>query len=199
MKRIIWIATLLLMVCANGLFAQKVDTTYKVSVYEEEELYEDDPYFWSYTKEVGINFTPLISKLVPFNLGQNEAGNVGLKWKKYYATRAFRFNFGANLSDLNGSDNVDNFFYIAVGIEKRYPISKDKKLSYSSGWDLFLGAQESDDFPVFGIAKTYGFEYHMTKRIFFSTESQFNMGLGGNGILFEFKLPVAIFVNVRLY
>ena len=29
----------------------------KDSVYAEEDLYEDDPYYWSYTKEIGINIT----------------------------------------------------------------------------------------------------------------------------------------------
>lgn len=38
--------------CVLGLYGQKDST-----VYAEEDLYEDDPYFWSYTKEIGINFT----------------------------------------------------------------------------------------------------------------------------------------------
>ncbi|MBK9566322.1 MAG: hypothetical protein IPO37_14490 [Saprospiraceae bacterium] len=55
------------------------DTT--ASVYAEEDLYEDDPYFWSHTKEIGLNFTPLLSKFIPFNLGKADAGLIGLKYK----------------------------------------------------------------------------------------------------------------------
>ncbi len=172
----------------------------KENVYAEEDQYEDDPYYWSYSKEIGINFTPLISKLVPFNLGQNEAGRVGLIWKKYYSKRAFRISLGANITESFQNVGTD-FFYLAFGLERRYPITKDKKIAYTSSWDLFLQADENDDGPGIGLAKGYGFEYHFTKRIFISTEAQFRIGLGGEfgGPVIEFQLPVAIFVNVRLY
>lgn len=170
----------------------KVDT-----IYAEEDLYEDDPYFWSFTKEVGINFTPLISKFVPFNLGNNSAGDIGIRWKKYYSKRAFRFNFGANFDDIS-SEGEDNFLFLSLGVEKRHPISKDKKIFYTSGWDGFL--RVTDDNGTVGASKIYGFEYHFTKRIFISTEGALNIGfISDSGINLEFMLPVAIFVNVRLY
>jgi hypothetical protein len=172
----------------------------KENVYAEEDQYEDDPYYWSYSKEIGINFTPLISKLVPFNLGQNEAGKIGLIWKKYYSKRAFRISLGANITE-DFQDIDTDFFYLAVGLERRYPITKDKKIAYTSAWDIFLQADENGDGPAVGLAKGYGFEYHFTKRIFISTEAQFKIGLGGEfgGPVIEFQLPLAIFVNVRLY
>lgn len=174
----------------------------KDSVYAEEDLYEDDPYYWSYTKEIGINFTPLLSKFVPFNLGQNDAGLIGLKYKKYYSKRAFRINLGANISDDVVRDG-NPFVYIGFGIETRYPITKDKKLSYTSAYDLFLSAEGEDGEPIFGFSKGYGFEYHLGKRVFLSTEAAFQIGrtIGefGEGIVFNFQLPTAIFVNVRLY
>ena len=79
------ILSFILFLFVENAFAQEKRDTSKVSVYAEEDLYVDDPYFWSYTSEIGINFTPLISQLVPFNLGENSAGDIGLKWKKYYA------------------------------------------------------------------------------------------------------------------
>jgi len=172
----------------------------KENVYAEEDQYEDDPYYWSYSKEIGINFTPLISKLVPFNLGQNEAGRIGLIWKKYYSKRAFRVSFGANVTE--SFDDIDtDFFYLAIGLERRYPITKDKKIAYTSSWDIFFEGDEFDDGPGLGLAKGYGFEYHFTKRIFISTEGQFKLGLGGEfgGPIIKLQLPLAIFVNVRLY
>ena len=179
--------------------SQDAKTKSVPSVYAEEDEYEDDPYFWSHSKEIGINFTPLISKLIPFNLGQNDSGNIGLRWKKYYATRAFRINFGANVtSDV--LDNGNPFIYLAFGVEKRYPISKDKKLTYTSAWDLAFSVEGQEPDAFFGIAKGYGFEYHITKRIFLSTEAQMNLGIGGEeGIKVQFQLPTAVFVNVRLY
>lgn len=168
--------------------------------YAEEDLYEDDPYFWSHTKEVGVNFTPLISKFVPFNLGQNDAGRIGFIYKKYYSTRAFRFTLGGKLNEVFQSDG-SNFLYIGLGLEKRYPISKDKKLSYTSGWDVFILGTETGEEDALGVKKTYGFEYHFSKRVFISTEAHLTLGVNPDegGPAISFQLPTAIFVNIRLY
>lgn len=173
--------------------------TDKTSVYSIEDAYEDDPYYWSYTKEIGINFTPLISKFVPFNLGENNVGNVGLIWKKYYSKRAFRLNFGATLS-TEAFDKGNAFGYLAIGIETRHPITKDKKIAYTSAYDVFFEARE--EFGRFGFSKVYGFEYHFGKRIFISTEAALQIGTSiedDEGLLINFQLPTAIFVNIRLY
>jgi hypothetical protein len=184
------------------IYAQSKPTKDKESVYQEEDLYEDDPYYWSYTREIGLNFTPLISKLVPFNLGQNKAGLIGLKWKKYYAKRAFKIDLGVNVSGET-VDIVDPFVYLGVGIETRYPITKDKKIAYTSAYDLFFSAEGEEGNPVFGFSKGYGLEYHFTKRVFLSTEAAFQIGRTfedfGEGLVLKFLLPTAIFVNVRLY
>ena len=190
---------IILLVYIGTVISQESKEKADSSVYAEEDQYEDDPYFWSYTKEIGINFTPLVSKLVPFNLGQNDSGLIGLRWKKYYSSRAFRINFGANVSgDI--IDNGNPFIYLSFGVEKRYPITKDKKLAYTSAWDLAFSVEGEEGEGFYGIAKGYGFEYHITKRIFLSTEAQMNLGVGGEeGIKVQFQLPTAVFVNVRLY
>ena len=193
------ITIIILLVSIGTVVSQESKEKVDSSVYAEEDQYEDDPYFWSYTKEIGINFTPLVSKLVPFNLGQNDSGLIGLRWKKYYSSRAFRLNFGANVSG-DVIDNGNPFIYLSFGVEKRYPITKDKKLAYTSAWDLAFSVEGEEGEGFYGIAKGYGFEYHITKRIFLSTEAQMNLGVGGEeGIKVQFQLPTAVFVNVRLY
>lgn len=198
MKKASWIMVLLSMVIISNLQAQK-PTKNKEDVYNLEDLYDDDPYYWSYTKEIGVNFTPLISKFVPFNLGQNNAGLIGLKWKKYYSKRAFRINFGANINEINVDSEENLFLYFGLGIETRHPITKDKKWAYTSSFDLFLRA--AGEVGILGLSKGYGFEYHFTKRIFISTEAALNVGLDFDQEvpIIEFQLPLAIFVNVRLY
>jgi hypothetical protein len=198
MKKVSWIMVLLSMVIISNLQAQK-PTKNKEDVYNLEDLYDDDPYYWSYTKEIGVNFTPLISKFVPFNLGENNAGLIGLKWKKYYSKRAFRINFGANINEINVDSEENLFLYFGLGIETRHPITKDKKWAYTSSFDLFLRA--AGEVGILGLSKGYGFEYHFTKRIFISTEAALNVGLDFDQEvpIIEFQLPLAIFVNVRLY
>jgi hypothetical protein len=173
------------------------DTT--ATVYAEEDLYEDDPYFWSHTKEIGLNFTPLLSKFIPFNLGKTDAGLIGLKYKKYYSERAFLVNFGSNITSRASNDG-SIFFYLGFGLERRRPISKDKKFAYTSGYEIFFSADGADASSTAAFAKSYGFEYHFNKRLFLSTEGALQIGLSDPEPFFiRFAIPVAIFLNVRLY
>jgi len=168
-----------------------------VSVYAEEDLYEDDPYFWSNSREISINVTPLASRFVPFNLGENIAGTTGLVYRKYFSTRALKVSFGANLSDIVNEEDL--FLYLALGLEKRYPVSRDKKLAYSSSWELFFeGENESSST---GVMKGYGLEYHFSKRIFIGTQAglRFGLNLDVGGPVIDFRLPTDLFVGVRLY
>ena len=140
------ITIIILLVYIGTVISQESKEKVDSSVYAEEDQYEDDPYFWSYTKEIGINFTPLVSKLVPFNLGQNDSGLIGLRWKKYYSSRAFRINFGANVSG-DVIDNGNPFIYLSFGVEKRYPITKDKKLAYIDYGAIALRREVVAAFP----------------------------------------------------
>jgi hypothetical protein len=178
-------------------WSQSKDST-RVNVYAEEELYEDDPYFWSYSKEIGLNMTSLLSKFVPFNLGDNAAGLVDFRWKKYYGTRAFRLNLGAKISDFESE--TDQFIHLSIGLEKRYPLAKSKKVSYSSSWDIFGQVNNGNDDGLLGLSKGYGIEYHFTRRIYISTEANLRIGTGGDdGLNIIFDRPAAIFLHVRLY
>ena len=50
--------------------------------------------FWSYTKEIGLNMTPLISKFVPFNFVETKLSTVGFKYKKYFSFLALIMDLG---------------------------------------------------------------------------------------------------------
>lgn len=168
------------------------------SIYAQEDWYEDDPYFWSYSKEIGLNIMPLATQFVPFNFLPKNEGNIGLLYKRYYSKRAFRLAFGANLTE-EAFDSQVGFFYLSLGIERRHPITKDKKISYTSGWEVILTASEFNSFT--GFSKIYGLEYHISKRLFLSTEAAMMFGLNmefGEPTI-RFRPPATIFVNVRLY
>jgi hypothetical protein len=189
--------SLLLVFISLTAWTQQPDSV-SISVYAEEDQYEDDPYFWSNTKETGLNITPLISRFVPFNLGERQPGVLGLQWKRYYSTRAFRFGFGADIgNDLN--DQKENFLYLSVGLEKRHAISRDKKWTYASSWDLILQAGESEESFIAGIGKGYSIEYHFTKRLFVSTQAQLIAGTDTSGLRILFQMPTDLYFHVRLY
>ena len=68
-----------------SIFAQNTSLD-SVSVYAEED-HEDGPIFLVYTKEIGLNMTPLISKFVPFNFVETKLSTVGFKYKKNFSER----------------------------------------------------------------------------------------------------------------
>lgn len=168
------------------------------SVYAQEDWYEDDPYFWSHTKEIGLNIMPLATQFVPFNFIPRDEGQVGLLYKRYYSKRALRFSFGANMTE-EAFENSEEFLFISLGIERRHPVTKDKKISYTSGWDAILNASEFNSF--LGMSKIYGLEYHISKRVFLSTEAALLLGLniGFGAPVIRFRPPATVFFNVRLY
>lgn len=181
-----------------GVQSQTIIKKDTFSVYAQEDWYEDDPYFWSNTKEIGLNIMPLATQFVPFNFVPRNEGQVGLLYKRYYSKRAFRCSFGANLTD-EAFENSEGFFYLSLGIERRHPVTKDKKVSYTSGWDVILTASEFNSFT--GVSKIYGLEYHISKRIFLSTEAALLFGLNiefGEPVI-RFRPPATVFFNVRLY
>ncbi|MBK9566321.1 MAG: hypothetical protein IPO37_14485 [Saprospiraceae bacterium] len=108
-------------------------------------------------------------------------------------------NFGADISSKSSNDG-SIFVYLGFGIERRRPISKDKKFTYTSGYEIFFSAEGAEGNPTGGFSKSYGFEYHLGKRLFLSTEGALQIGLSDVEPLFiRFAIPVAIFMNVRLY
>lgn len=185
------LSILLCLICAGSIFGQAENTE------QSDSITKVWPRYWSDSKEIGLNVTPLISQLIPFNLGSNEAGLIGLSYRKYYDTKALRINFGANITD-NEINNGSPFFYLSVGTEKRYTLGK--KWYYTSGWDLLLYTENDDDGAVFAMAKTYGIDYHFTERFFLSTQAQWLIGLQvESGLVIRMIPPAAIFFNVRLY
>ncbi|MBK9256520.1 MAG: hypothetical protein IPM42_13615 [Saprospiraceae bacterium] len=168
------------------------------SIMDSSKDVDDKTFWWSGSKEIGLNMTPLISQLVPFNLGSVNAGIIGLNYRKYYNKRAFRLNFGANISE-SALEEDDPFFYFSIGTEKRTALTKS--WHYTSGWDLYISADGEDAEGEIGITKLYGIEYHFNKRVFLSTEGRLRLGLPleGESPTIKFEIPAAIFFNIRLF
>ncbi len=158
-------------------------------------------------KEVGLNMTSLISRIVPFGNQLPLAGPTTIYLKKYNGSRAFRF--GLSLQASPDAVKLNTIF--RVGVEKRKPLNE--KWSFTRATD-FMWAFGSFDTPGFipgdgdvqaiGLGLGYGIEYNLNKFISISTESTVFLGLGNNGIdgsILNFKIipPIALFLNVKLY
>ncbi len=163
-----------------------------VDTIQEPEEKKKVEYYWSYEKEIGLNFTPLISSLVPFNLGETGGGFSTFKFKKYGRKLAFRLNMGIE-SDPRG-DFDDGCALFTIGYERRRPLAQ--KWTYTSGIDFgIFGFFDQDANVVF--SPFYGFEYNFNERFFVSAEGNIEFLFGINGGI-RVNPPVAIFFNARI-
>lgn len=155
--------------------------------------------FWANSREVGLNFTSLISKFVPFNIGDKSSGLIGIKSKFYGDNFAFRTTFGASTSNESGG-----FFHFGLGYERRFGLSG--KFTYTSGWQTLLEVESAGrgngSSLLLGAAKFYGLEYNLYDNFFLGAESQLAIGINSgndNGLELSFRYPVALFANVRIF
>jgi hypothetical protein len=163
---------------------------------------DNSTYYYSNSKEIGLNFTSLISSLVPFNIGEKQTGLVGIKTKFYGRKEALRLSFGTS---LNSNTNEFQFFHVGIGYEKRKILAK--KISYTTGWEAIVetttqiivnGTNNFRNSSTFiAASKFYGLEYNINETFFIGTEAQLLIGIG-RGAQLKFNAPIAIFLNVRL-
>jgi hypothetical protein len=153
---------------------------------------------WLGKHEVGLNFTPLIRSMIPFNLGESQNGLISIKskWYSKVSDYAFRTNFGL---DVNSTEDKV-FFFASFGYEHRRLLSG--KFSYTSGWDAFISVASGTRIPDdqrqngLGFLKFYGIEYNISSNLFIGTEAQVLLGITDKALL-SIQYPKAIFVNVR--
>jgi hypothetical protein len=154
-------------------------------------------------REISLNTTTLISRLVPFGNGIPLSGPTTVYFKKYNGTRAFRIGVALQASaDANLKNTV-----LRIGMEKRKVL--DKKWTFTRAND-FMWAFGSFDTPGFGrntgtqsigLGVGYGIEYNLNKNISISTEATLFLGIGGGDTIIDFKIipPIALYINVKLY
>ena len=173
----------------------ELDKEYDIKI-DTSEYYEAEEFYFSRQREVGLDFTPLISKLIPFNLTETEQQLVGLRYKRYRRTHAFRMSLGASLKST--FDQFDNFFFFSIGYEKRKSVAR--KWSYTTGIEFVVFFEESPTFRdenFTGLSKLYGFEYNISDQIFVATEASLSFLFGDDGNRLTLNVPQSIFLFVR--
>lgn len=153
---------------------------------------------WLGKHEIGLNFTPLIRSMIPFNLGESQNGLISIKskWYSKISDYAFRTNFGL---DVNSREDK-LFFFASFGYEHRRLLSG--KFSYTNGWDAFISVANGTRIPDdqrqngLGFLKFYGIEYNINSNLYIGSEAQVLLGITDKALL-SIQYPKAIFVNVR--
>lgn len=160
-------------------------------------------------KIVGLNMTPLLVQLIPFNRSNPRVtGPFYISTKTYKkANQGFRFGIGLDVDPAGDEDAEEAFFNIRIGWEKRKAFSQ--RWAYYGGFDFMLiggdlniSGTKSEETGAFGIAPVWGIEYALTEHIYISTETALFLGIDF-GVFesvprFEFIPPVSLFLNFKI-
>lgn len=160
------------------------------------------PYRYNVT---GINTTPLLVQLVPFNRSDPKVtGPYYVTYRRYKDNKAFRMALGADFSDAADEGTLSHINF-RIGWEKRKSIYR--RWAYTRGWDFFaalgdlnLPGDKENDAARFAFGPTWGIEYNFNPSVFLSIESSLLMGIdASSGIpVLEFIPPVAVYLNFRI-
>lgn len=157
------------------------------------------------TSTIGLNTTPLLVQLLPFNRSDPQlAGPYFVTLRSYNSKDvAFRLGIGWNVSTGDGVSDVDDaHINLRLGWEKRKGIFK--KWTYSGGFDFFLSAgdlnissEKDNDTLLVGLGPTWGIDYFINEAISLSIETSLLIGYTPDldGIQLEFIPPIALYLN----
>lgn len=152
---------------------------------------------------VGLNTTPLLTQLVPFNRTNPQlSGPYTMTYRAFTGRNAFRFGLGMSLSEAD-ADNGNLNLNMRFGWQRKK--SFYERWSYGFGLDFFIvtggfntiGSQrEFDEDGGFGLGPVWEMEYAINKRVRLSIESALFLGGGfDTGAVFTFIPPVALYLN----
>ena len=158
---------------------------------------------------VGLNMTPLLVQLIPFNRSNpSVTGPFYVSTKKYKKSNVgFRFGIGLDIDPAGDEEGEEAFFNLRIGWEKRKAFSQ--RWAYYGGFDfMFIGGDlnilgaKSEETGAFGVAPVWGIEYALTEHIYLSTETALFLGIDFGAFdsvpRFEFIPPVSLFLNFKV-
>lgn len=152
---------------------------------------------------VGMNTTPLLTQLIPFNRSNPQlSGPYTITYRSFTGRNAFRFGLGMSLSEIadrNGTLNLNMRF----GWQRKK--SFYERWSYGFGLDFFLvtggfnnnsSQREFEQDGGFGLGPVWEMEYAINKRVRASIETALFLGGGfDTGAVFTFIPPIALYLN----
>lgn len=152
-------------------------------------------------KMIGLNMTPLLTQLIPFNRSNpTVAGPYMMTYRSYRGNNAFRFGLGSNLSNETFNNNTATF-NMRMGWEKKKSFYEN--WSYSFGLDFFISGggfnisnASNTEAGIFGTGLVWGIEYFLNPKVSLNVETAFYLGAGGDdGPSILFIPPVGLTLN----
>ncbi len=150
-------------------------------------------------REVSLNVSPLLFRLIPFSLDQPGTGPFSFAYAWGRDEHAFRFGLGF---DILSNNAFESYALIRVGYEYNRPLIKN--LIINSSYDFWIGGggfnlpnKRNDADAIVGFAMGLGIKYFITDQVFFSTESHFYIGTY-DGFILNVIPPVSVMFGFRI-
>ena len=163
------------------------------------------PLATQYRRITGLNMTPLVTQLVPFNRADpNAAGPFLLRFKRYGARNktAFRLSMGLHLTPDDNDEFDDLQLSLAFGWEKRRSINRH--WGYTRGFDIMLlggdlniPGNTNTESAIIAVGPLWGVEYFFAQRMSIGVEAVLALGFSPASeiIVIDILPPVGIFLN----
>jgi len=151
-------------------------------------------------KEVSINISPLLFKLVPFANTETKSGPFAFSYTWGYNEHGFRLGFGF---DLISGEFRESYAMIRVGYEFNRELIHEKLIMHST-YDFWIGGggfnipqRPNDADGIIGFAGGIGLKYFLTDKVFLSTESQLYLG-SYDGFILQVIPPISVNLGFRI-
>lgn len=170
---------------------------------QDSSFYEDDDSQKRF-KVIGINTTPLMTMLIPFNRADPRiAGPYTVTFRNYRGSRCFRYAIGFDLSEVNDNSDLPHFnFRLGYGHRKVF----HERWAFDRGFDVFLvggdinvpNAKETESLTI-GVGPTWGIEYALNPAVSINIETSLLIGVSTDDVLaLQFIPPVGVFINMEM-
>lgn len=157
--------------------------------------------------EFGLNATPLVLQLLPFQSVDSRSGPFGFVYKHFGGNHGIKVALGGNIDlDTNGS-----YLNLSIGYEHKKDVGQHWSWYQSydfllSGGSLNLPSEPiNDDNALAGISFGLGGEYRITPHVAVGTEASFIAGFSdgdlfsSGDIVFKTIPPIAIYLRFRKF
>jgi len=155
------------------------------------------------SREVGLNVSPLLSQVVPFNNSSRRTGPYSFLFRSGRNNKYFNFELGVQIFEFD--NNTDrNHFNLAIGVLRKNPFGGKFMFFNSYNFVLSAGSFNEPNDPTDGDGVSLGFsygpgiEYHINDYFYVATESHLFMGVFEDGFRIHVIPPVSFFLIIKL-
>ncbi len=159
-------------------------------------------------KAIGINTTPLLTQLIPFNRADpRTTGPFYIEWRNYGVYQGegryngLKMSLGLNINPEEDIDNPRSFLAFRLAFEGRRSISP--RWGYTRGFSLLFaggnlnlpGSETGNPDAFFGFGPHWGFEYSVVPNLTLGVETSLMIGTSNFGPRLEILPPIGLFCN----